>query len=529
MDDDATCRTDPGMNDQRVAGVLAHPTSLPGPLGTGDLGPAAVDFLDWIAEAGLRCWQVLPLGPTGPDASPYSSPSAFAGNPMLISPQGLVHAGWLSREALGSAPEFPVGRVDFPAVATWKSEIFRRSWARFSSRATAADRHAFEAFAAHPDQACWLEDWALYAALKERFDGRSWVRWDAELRMRRPAALETAVRELGDEIAYHRFLQFAFHRQWEQLRSEARARDVELIGDLPFYVAPDSADAWAHRELFHLAPDGRPSRIAGVPPDYFSETGQRWGNPVYDWERVERLGYRWWVERLRANLRHVGALRLDHFRGFVAYWEIDATAETAAEGQWMPGPGRRLFDALHEALGELPLIAEDLGVITEDVEALRDELGLPGMHVPQFAFGDTESKHLPEHHRPRSVVYTGTHDNDTLAGWFAGLGSDERERVQAYLACGEREVPWSMIEAAYRSAAGLALVPLQDLLDLGSAARMNRPGTTRGNWSWRAAASDLTPARAARSRGLTEAAGRETPASVSVTGRTDRPSTAPGR
>jgi 4-alpha-glucanotransferase len=496
------------MIDTRAAGVLAHPTSLPGPYGVGDLGIESVEFLDWIAEAGLKVWQVLPLGPTGPDGSPYSSPSAFAGNPLLISPEGLVRAGWLGREDLRAPVELPAERFDFALAGNFKTDLLRRSWERFSNRATKRHRDEFQAFVEHPDQAYWLEDWALYAAIKARSGGRSWIRWPRGLRMREPDELRAAARELDGEISYQRFLQFVFFRQWERTRSEAATRGITLFGDVPFYVAEDSADVWAHRELFHLDDDGRPNRVAGVPPDYFSKTGQLWGNPVYRWDRLAERGYRWWIQRIRANLRLVGSLRLDHFRGFAAYWEIESGAKTAAEGHWVEGPGRSLFDALEAELGDLPLVAEDLGVITEDVEALRDTLDLPGMHVLQFAFGDPDSKHLPRHHTSRSVVYTGTHDNDTLRGWFKTLGQDERRRVLDFLDAEPDDVVWKMIEAVYESPARVALVPLQDLLGLGSEARMNRPGTSRGNWSWRVSAAALTLEVAARLRRLAARAGR---------------------
>lgn len=488
------------MFHERAAGVLVHPTSLPGPYGIGDLGPATTGFLDWAGESGLRVWQVLPLGPVGPDGSPYSSPSAFAGNPLLISPERLAGEGWLGRDSLAPLPPFDPDRVEFGRVGIWKMRLLRRSWARFQRDATAGARRELDEFVEGAEQRYWLEDWALYAALKERWGGRPWTRWDRELRSREPAALAAAARELADEVAYQRFLQFVFFRQCAGLRREANARGLTLLGDVPFYVAPDSADVWARRELFRIDGNGRPTHVAGVPPDYFSKTGQLWGNPVFRWDRLADEGYGWWIERIRANLRLVGGLRLDHFRGFVAFWEIEAGARDASAGRWVEGPGRALFDAMSGALGHLPLLAEDLGLITPDVESLRDEVGLPGMHVLQFAFSDPDSKHLPEHHSPRSVVYTGTHDNDTLAGWFAGLDEATRQRVLAYCAADAETVVDRLIEAAYRSPAELALVPLQDYLGLDSAARMNRPGTTAGNWRWRVRGEALSLRVAARLR-----------------------------
>jgi 4-alpha-glucanotransferase len=496
------------MKSTRAAGVLAHVTSLPGPCGIGDLGPDTVRFLDWAAEAGLRLWQLLPLGPAGLHGSPYSSPSAFAGNPLLISPQRLVHAGWLPADALGHLPPFSEGSVQFSAVESWKMELLRDSWGRFDRTTPLDVRWELERFIEHPQQACWLEDWALYAALKGRFQGRPWTEWDDDLRRRRPSALRAAGRELSEEISFHRYLQFLFFRQWSAVKQEVRARGMILLGDVPFYVAPDSADIWAHQELFQLDESGRPLKVGGVPPDYFSETGQLWGNPLYRWERIAERGYEWWIERIRTNLRLVDLLRLDHFRGFASYWEVGAEEQTAVAGRWAPGPGKPLFDALRAALGDLPLIAEDLGMITPDVEKLRLELGLPGMRVLQFAFGDPASSHLPEHHVDQCVVFTGTHDNDTLRGWFDSLDEPRRRVVLEYLDTSPETVAWNMIEAAYRSPANLALVPLQDLFNLGSEARMNRPGVAEGNWNWRARAAEFNLELASRLRSLAESTGR---------------------
>jgi 4-alpha-glucanotransferase len=496
------------MINTRAAGVLLHPTSLPGPYGVGELGSEALQFLDWAVEAGLRVWQVLPLGPTCPDGSPYSSPSAFAGNPLLISPEGLSHAGWLHEDDFETRPVFRPEQIDFQQVAQWKARLLRRSWKRFLREASSREREELDAFAQHTDQAYWLEDWVLYAAIKEHSGGRPWTRWGRGLRDRDEETLRAASRELAEEIDYQRYLQFVFFRQWERVRQEAHARGLTLFGDVPFYVAPDSADVWAHRDIFKLDSTGRPTRVAGVPPDYFSETGQLWGNPVYRWNRLAQQGYHWWIERIRANLRLVGSLRLDHFRGFAGYWEIELPAETAAEGHWVAGPGRALFDALQAELGGLPLVAEDLGVITEDVEALRDGLELPGMHVLQFAFDDPQSKHLPQNHPMRSVAYTGTHDNDTLRGWFEGLDEDQRRRVVDQVGDGPNGVVWSLIGATYGSPAVLALVPLQDMLSLGSEARMNRPGTTRGNWRWRVQGAALTLELAAQLRELARSTDR---------------------
>jgi 4-alpha-glucanotransferase len=496
------------MESMRAAGVLAHATSLPGPCGIGDLGPGTVRFLDWIAEAGLRLWQLLPLGPAGLHGSPYSSPSSYAGNPLLISPQQLAGAGWLPAGALDNLPPFPEGSVQFSSVEPWKMELLRHSWHRFDRAVPLEVRWELERFIEQPEQAHWLEDWALYAALKERFKGSAWIEWDDELRRRLPSALRAAGRELSEEIAFHRYLQFLFFRQWSELRREAQARGITLLGDLPFYVAPDSADIWSHQELFQLDDAGRPLKVGGVPPDYFSKTGQLWGNPLYRWERIAERGYEWWIERIRASIRLVDILRLDHFRGFASYWEIGAEEETAVAGRWAPGPGKPLFDALRDALGSLPMIAEDLGLITPDVEELRMELGLPGMRVLQFAFDDPASTHRPENHTEDCVVFTGTHDNDTLRGWFNSLEEPAQRDLLEYLDATPERVVWRMIEAAYGSPADLALVPLQDLFGLGSEARMNRPGLAEGNWSWRAREASLTLDLASNLRSLAVSTGR---------------------
>ncbi len=492
----------------RIAGVLVHPTSLSGPGGLGDLGPSTERFLDRIRDAGLRAWQVLPLVPTGPGNSPYSGLSAFAGNPLLISPQRLERSGWLPRGSVANSPRFPATRIDFERVAPWRSELLVRSWKQFRRHASQAARRRLAAFVEHTDRQAWLSDWALYSALKLRHDGRPWYAWDHPLRTRLPTALKAAEAELADDVAFCRYVQFLFHEQWNAIRRACRRRDIAVVGDLPYYVAHDSHDVWAHQQLFRLDDSGRALEVGGVPPDYFSESGQRWGDPLFDWDRMAATGYRWWIDRLRTNLDRVDLLRLDHFRGFAAYWRIDATQETAAQGCWLPGPGRALFDAARASLGDLPLIAEDLGVITEDVDALKDELGLPGMQVLQFGHDDPQSRHRTEHHREHSVAYTGTHDNDTSRGWFESLPGDQRARILDELQATDRTVVSKMVEAVFRSRAALVVVPLQDLLDLGSAARLNRPGQAGGNWSWRVSPRAFTPALARRLRRLARTTSR---------------------
>ncbi len=493
---------------RRRAGVLAHPTSLPGPFGVGDVGPSAIAFCDWVAAAGQSVWQLLPVGPTGEGHSPYACLSAFAGNPLLISPECLHRQAWLPRETLTCVPAFPVTRVDFRRAETWKRRILRESWTYFKAKASPESKLELERFVEGPEQACWLDDWSMFAALRERFKGRAWFQWDPDLKCRQPSALRAAAAEMADEIAYQRYLQFVFTCQWNDLRRHARSLGIEILGDVPIYVAHDSADVWAHPELFQLDERRDPIKVAGVPPDYFSETGQLWGNPLYRWDRMAGDGYAWWVDRLKATLRTADRVRLDHFRGFAAYWEVDADASTAEHGRWVPGPGLEFFVELESALGGLPFIAEDLGVITDDVRELRRRLDLPGMRVLQFALGDEDNEHRPENHTQDSVVYTGTHDNDTARGWFSGLDAESRRTVLDSLSTDDRRVVRRLVALAYDSVAELAIIPLQDLFDLGSRARMNTPGVSEGNWSWRISGRRLTPKRAARLRIPVERSGR---------------------
>ena len=464
--------------------------------------------MDWLAAAGQSLWQVLPLGPTGVGDSPYGAASSFAGNPLLISPELLAAEDLLPADRASAPPgaAHPAATVDYAAAAAAKEALLRESWAHVGGREGAPIHAELAVFAAAADP--WLADWALYAALKHENGGRPWVEWPRELRLRDAAPLARARTRLREEIRFQAYAQLLFHRQWEALRAHARRRGIRILGDLPIYVAPDSADAWAGQELFDLDDEGRPNAVAGVPPDAFSETGQRWGNPLYRWERLRETGYRWWIDRIRAGLARADLLRLDHFRGFAGYWRVLAAAADAREGAWMPGPGADLFAAVEAALGELPLIAEDLGVITPDVVALKERFSLPGMKVLQFGFGELDSGHLPHHHTVASVVYTGTHDNDTTRGWYAALGPRERRRVRDYLGCPARGVPWAMIRTAFTSVAQLAVIPAQDLLELGHEARMNTPGLAHGNWTWRLAADGLDRRLARRLRRLTRLAGR---------------------
>ncbi len=492
----------------RAAGLLLHPTSLPGRFPIGDLGPAAIAMLDWMVGAGFTVWQVLPLGPTGLGDSPYNSLSAFAGNPLLVSPEGLVADGLVPPEALRVWEGPPSARVDYAAAAICKEDLLRQAFLRLESGALPALAAELERFAAPERRASWLDDWALYAALKREHSGASWLDWAPGLRRRDPQVLRRKTADLAGEIRFAIFCQFVFFRQWSAVRRAAESRGIRILGDVPIYVAPDSADTWANRGLFDVARDGRLRAVAGVPPDYFSADGQRWGNPLYRWDVLQADGFRWWISRLRAQLELAHHLRLDHFRGFVAYWRIAARDKTARRGKWVNGPGEALFRAAQKGLGGLPLLAEDLGNIDARVHALRRKLDLPGMRVLQFAFGEPDSDHCPHRHEPRSAVYTGTHDNDTTRGWFESAGEDERRRALSYLGATPETITAAMIRAAFASVAELAIVPLQDVLNLDSSARMNTPGRESANWTWRVRHADVPDDLPARMRELAAATAR---------------------
>jgi 4-alpha-glucanotransferase len=495
----------------RSSGILLHPTSLPGSFGIGDFGKEARAFIDFLVTAGQRRWQVLPLGPTGYGNSPYQSLSAFAGNTLLIDPRQLMADGFLTPEDMAH-PKFPEDHVEFEAVRKFKDELLERAFENFKREPSGNLRGEFEEFC--QASAWWLDDYALFRALKDAQDGREWTTWDRELSERLPEALESVRVELRAGVAAQKFSQFLFFHQWKALRDYCRARDVKIIGDLPIFVAHDSADVWAHREYFKLDDNGKPTLVAGVPPDYFSETGQLWGNPVYVWERLRAAGFKWWIDRVRFALEQFDFLRIDHFRGFAACWEIPSGETTAQNGQWIPTPGREVFAALTQALGDLPIIAENLGVITPDVEDLREEFGFPGMRVLQFAFGsDAANVHLPHNYARDVTVYTGTHDNDTTAGWFASLSDGEPHQTERdfclkYLGSDGREIHWDLIRAAMASVAGTAIIPLQDVLGLSSEARMNLPASESGNWIWRLKPGTLDEVFAGRLRELTETYGR---------------------
>jgi 4-alpha-glucanotransferase len=507
-----------GVPGARRSGILLHPTSLPGPWGIGDLGPEAFAFLDFLEETQQSLWQVLPLGPTGYGDSPYQCFSAFAGNPLLVSLDVLEEEGHLAAADLPARAPRSEGDVDYGAVQAEKLPRLQRAFERFEKEAPPARRDEFSAFCRQ--ESAWLDDFALFMAAKEAHGGASWNEWETALREREQTALDEARRELDREVRRHQFLQFLFFRQWKALRAAANARGVRVLGDLPIFVAHDSADVWAHPEIFYLGADGRPSHVAGVPPDYFSATGQLWGNPLYRWDTLARTAYRFWVERFRGALQLFDSVRLDHFRGFEAYWEIAAREKTAVKGRWVRGPGALLFEAIEKELGPLPVVAENLGVITPEVEALRERFGWPGMAILQFAFGsaDHANEFLPHNYPRRLVVYTGSHDNDTAVGWWrGGVGDSTRKPAEVekehafardYLGTDGKEIHWDLVRAAFASVAETAIVPLQDVLGLGSEARMNVPARAAGNWRWRYRREELTPAVRKRLRRLTEIYGR---------------------
>lgn len=479
------------MKLSRSAGIILHPTSLPGPDGIGDLGPEAYRWVDFLKECGFSLWQILPLSPTGFGDSPYQSFSAFAGNPYLISPVMLLEDDLLTGEDLRDRPAFPEDRVEYGDVINWKLTLLDRAYMHFIQDGSMELKAELERFRA--SQAGWLEDFALFMAIKETHGGGSWDQWPMPLRTRQPEALAKFREDYRDAIQRHIFRQFLFFRQWDDLHTYTLEQGIRIIGDIPIFVAYDSADAWSHRELFYMDKEGKPTFVAGVPPDYFSPTGQLWGNPIYKWEVHQKTGYAWWIDRLRAVLSRVDIVRLDHFRGFAGYWEIPAHMTTAEIGRWAPGPGIRLFNAIYEALQDLPIIAEDLGEITPDVIELRENLNLPGMKVLQFAFQtDPTDPFLPHNYPVNCVAYTGTHDNDTSVGWYRSISEKERDFSRRYMARSGEDIAWDMIRAIWSSAAGFTLAPMQDFLGLGTAARMNMPGRPGGNWSWRVNADDLS-------------------------------------
>ncbi|HEX8985151.1 MAG TPA: 4-alpha-glucanotransferase, partial [Bryobacteraceae bacterium] len=492
----------------RASGIILHPTSLAGRYGIGDLGAAAYRFVDFLSEAGQKIWQVLPLGPTGYGDSPYQCFSAFAGNPLLVDLEELAGQGLLARAKLHAAPVFPQDAIEYGQVIAFKLPLLEEAANEFEAHASSAEREPYEAFTRR--HAGWIEDYALFMAIKKEHDGVAWTRWPRAAALREAAALEGWRERLAPQIAAQKFSQFVFFRQWQRLRDACRERGILFLGDTPIYVAHDSADVWANPALFELDAQGNPAAVAGVPPDYFSATGQLWGNPIYRWDAMRRDGYAWWIERLRATLGMVDMIRLDHFRGFEAYWEVPARETTAVNGRWVKGPGTGFFEAVEAALGALPLVAENLGVITPEVESIRERFGYPGMAILQFAFGkDPQGPSFRPHNYPRELAaYTGTHDNDTTVGWWNSSAAgdstrterdieEEREFTRRYLGNSGGQIHWSFIRTVMASVAGLALFPMQDALGLGTEARMNLPGKPAGNWRWRLRSDMLKPELAA--------------------------------
>jgi 4-alpha-glucanotransferase len=507
------------VNERRVCGILLHPTSLPGRFGIGELGGEARRFVDFLAASGQSLWQVLPLGPTGYGDSPYQSFSAFAGNPLLIDLADLAAGGLLDPRALAAGPSFPEDRVDYEHVIALKSRLLDQAFDAFERAGHPGLTARLEAF--RQKEAGWLEDFSLFMALKAAHGGKAWNAWPKDLAQREASALEAYKKDAARAIRAETFRQFLFFAQWQALRERCHSRGVTLMGDVPIFVAHDSADVWAHPELFRLKADGSAAFVAGVPPDYFSATGQLWGNPLYRWDVLERSQFSWWIERFRRTLGLVDLVRLDHFRGIEAYWEVPGGEATAEKGQWVEGPGARLLSALKSALGGLPVVAENLGFITPAVETLREEFELPGMAILQFAFGtDPASPGFRPHNYPRKLVaYTGTHDNDTTVGWWTSTGEGdstrspadveaERDVCRRYLGTDGSAIHWDFIRALYASVADVVIVPLQDVLGLGSEARMNLPGRPSGNWQWRFGPTALSPKIAERLKEFTVLFGR---------------------
>lgn len=498
----------------RSSGILLHPTSLPGPYGVGDLGPAAYQFVDFLHSAGQKLWQVLPLNPTGYADSPFQCFSASAGNPLLISLDRLVDQGFLTRSDLRGEPLFPSEAVDYGAVIDYKMPLLKKAAANFFADTSADTRRRFEEFSLA--NAAWLDEFALFMAVKEAHGLVSWIKWPSDIAARQPNAIKRWSEECAATIAAQKFFQYEFFRQWQELRAYGRERNIRIIGDIPIYVAHDSADVWSNRQFFLLDERGAPLKIAGVPPDYFSATGQLWGNPIYNWPLLKETGYQWWVERMRSALRLYDFVRIDHFRGFEAYWEVSGNETTAMNGRWVKGPGAELFTILRRELGDLPIIAENLGVITPEVEAIRHEFGFPGMAILQFAFGkDPQAPTFKPHNYVRDLVaYTGTHDNDTVVGWWTSGGSGDSTRTpedvvkehvfaRAYLDFEDEPIHWMMIRGIMSSVANTAIAPMQDVLGLGSDARMNLPGMASGYWKWRMKPGEATPEIAERLKEMT--------------------------
>ncbi|MBT4311731.1 MAG: 4-alpha-glucanotransferase [Anaerolineae bacterium] len=493
------------MNLPRSSGILLHPTSLPNRYGIGDLGKSAYKFIDFLHNSGCKLWQTLPLGPTGYGDSPYQSFSTFAGNPYLISPDLLLEEDLLHPNDLKEELDFDNDLVDYGRVISWKLNLLERAFIRFE-RDPKLGRRNLDIF--REKNSDWLEDYALFMALKEANGGGSWIGWDESLRNREKPALAKAREELKPAIDRFTFYQFLFFRQWDALRMYAKEKNIQIIGDIPIFVSYDSSDVWANPELFFIDEKKLPTVVAGVPPDYFSETGQLWGNPLYKWKKHKAENYVWWVKRMSAVLNMVDVVRLDHFRGFAGYWEVPAKELTAVNGRWVPGPGADIFERLKDELGGLPIIAEDLGEITPDVFELRDQFNLPGMKIFQFAFSDENNPFLPHHYPENCVAYTGTHDNDTARGWYESASEYEKDFARRYLSVDGSDFAWDLIRSLWHSRANFVLAPMQDLLSLGTEARMNYPGRLGGNWGWRMKEDEMSDALLGKLKKINERAGR---------------------
>lgn len=494
------------MQIERSAGILLHPTSLPGRYGIGDLGNEAYNFINFLEAAGQKLWQVFPLGPTGYGDSPYQCFSAFAGNPLLISPQKLAEEGFLKIEDLESIPHFDPHNVDFGPLINYKTGLLKTAYSNFKKKQNLqiiAELSDFE-----ESNSDWLEDYSLFMAVKEAHNGDQWSKWAAGIKLREPQAIEEWKEKLKDEIMYQKFIQYTFFKQWIELKAYASTKGIKIIGDLPIFIAYDSADCWANKNLFSVDADGNLSTVAGVPPDYFSATGQLWGNPLYKWNEMEQDDFLWWRKRISSLLKLVDIIRIDHFRGFDAYWEIPADAPTAETGKWVKAPGDKFFTTIQKYLGEVPIIAEDLGIITKGVVRLRDKFNFPGIKILQFAFGkDMEKKFLPHNHIANCCVHTGSHDNDTTRGYFERVkndGTDIYEFTQQYLNYYGEDICTELIRQAYCSVANIVVIPMQDILNLDNSARMNYPGRLGGNWAWRFTWQQIPHGLAEIYKGMTE-------------------------
>lgn len=495
------------MLTERACGILLHPTSLPGKYGIGSLGKTAFEFIDFLVKAKQRYWQILPLGPTGYADSPYQCFSAHAGNPNLIDLDLLVKAKLLYTEDLDDFPHFPENTISYDAVQHARLPLLKKAFQAFTMYADNTEKLAYRNFL--KDNVRWINDYALFRAIKANRNQKPWYLWEPALKMREAESIKTIQALLHEEIDFHKFMQFLFFRQWQAVKDYAHKNKVKIIGDIPLYVALDSADSWANPEIFEFDAERNPIRVGGVPPDYFSETGQLWGNPLFRWDVLKKTGYSWWIDRIKTNLFLYDIIRIDHFRGFAAYWAVPYGEKTAIKGEWIPCPGKDFFQTLQSQFSQLPIIAEDLGVITPDVEELRDGFGLPGMKILQFAFDSSEANdYIPHNYSKNCIVYTGTHDNDTVIGWFSAATAEDKKYMLDYVNAPETDIHWTFIRLAWASVAYTAIVPMQDLLGLDSTARMNLPGTTQHNWQWRARSNDFSQALAEKLAHLTLLYGR---------------------